>query len=266
MTLDTTTPPEAAQAMQVANDAFAMAEAYTIDSPEMFEAAGAELRDIATRRKEIEDKRMSLTRPLDEAKKRMIEFFRAPIERLAEAEARLRGGLLAYQNAERAKAEAVRREAEEAAHRERVEIERKRRVAADAERAAREAADAARKAGDAVAAAAAESAAMDAAMAGEQAMEAAELAEIAPVALPAVAAPKAAGVSTRKTWKAEVTDLRALVLAAAKRAEAGDDFLLGFLLPNDKAVGMAAKAMQSKLVVPGVRVYAEESLSVRRAA
>lgn len=256
--------PEVAQAGQLAEQGYNLALAIKVDSPEMYEIAGDELRGIVTKRKTIEELRLSITRPMDAAKARVMDLFREPTDRLGQAESLLRDEMSAYQRAEREKAAAAQREAEARAAAERAVQERKRHGAEAAQRKASEEAEAARKAGDT--AAAAEAAAVEAAAAAavEKAQEQIELADIAPPQAIATIAPKAAGVSTRQNWKADVTDFRALVLAAADRAKAGDDFLLGFLLPNDKALGMAAKSMQRKLVIPGVRVYAEDVLSVRR--
>ena len=254
--------PEVATASQIAQGSYEVALAIEIDSPEMLAIASDELREITGKRKQIEEMRLSLTRPLDESKKRIMDLFRAPTERLEQAEQLLRKGVLTYQQAEREKAEKARREAEAKLAAERAEAERARR---DAERAEREALEAAAHARNEAEREAAEQAAAAAAFARDEAAEKLELAEVAPMPVIA-AAPKADGVSTRQTWKAEVTDLRALVLAAAERAQCGDDTLLAFLTPDAKALAGAARSMRNKLAVPGVRVYAEESLTVRRSA
>ncbi len=259
MTLDQM--PEVATASQLAQSSYDVALAVQIDSPEMLAIAGDELREITARRKKIEDMRLSLTRPLDESKKRIMDLFRAPTERLEQAEALLRKGVLTYQQAERAKADQARREADAKLAAERAAAEQ---AAREAARAEREAQAAARNAATEAERNAAAEAAAAAASAREDAQAQIELAEIAPTAVIAEA-PKAEGIGTRQTWKAEVTDLRELVLAAAQRAQRGDDTWLAFLTPDTKALAGAARAMRNKLNVPGVRVYAEESLSVRRA-
>lgn len=264
MSEDTNNYPEVAQAGQLAEQSYSIALAIEVDSPEMLDIAGEELRGFVTRRKQMEEMRLSITRPMDAAKAKVMDLFRVPLDRLGQGESLLRDGITRYQRAEREKAEAARREAEAKAQAERAEQARIQREAEAAERKAREEAEAARKAGDAKAAAAAEAAAAEAATAAESAQEQVELSEIAPPAPPAVVAHKAAGIGTRQNWKHEVTDFKALAFAAVDSARAGNGFLLGFLLANDKALGTAAKSMQRKLVIPGVRVYAEDILSVRR--
>ncbi|KAF1008954.1 MAG: hypothetical protein GAK28_00586 [Luteibacter sp.] len=244
--------PEVAQAGQLAERAHDIALAVKIDCPEMLAIASDELRGIVTRRKEIEDLRFSITRPMDAAKQKVMDLFRAPLDRLGQAESLLRDEVTRYQRAEREKADAERREAEARSLAEQAEAERR-------EQEALEAAKAAQASGD-----------MDgvvaATMAAEAAREDRDLASIAPLPVATRTPAKPTGVGTRVTWKAEVTDLKALVLEAAKRAEAGDEFLLTFLMADEKVIGQAAKAMQAKLNVPGIRTYAEESLSVRRKA
>lgn len=287
MNTTTAQPPEATRALQIAEQAYETAMSVEIDSPEMFQMAGTELQSVKARAKQIEDLRLSLTRPLDESKKRIMDLFRHPLARLEEAEGLIRKGMLTFQQAEREKQERARREAEETARRERERLEAERRAAEAAERQAREqaaaaqrateeAAAAARKAGDEEAARAAEeanriaqeearAAAAAAAAVAEHAAAEIELAEIAPVAIAVIDQPKAVGISTRQNWKAEVTDLRALVIAAGKLAESGDTTLLGYLEANTKALGQVAKALKNQARIPGVRVYAEEGLAVRAA-
>jgi len=251
--------PEVAQASQLADSSYEIALAVEIDSPDMLAIASDELRGIATRRKQIEELRLSLTRPLDESKKRIMDLFRAPTERLEQAETLLRKGVLTYQQAERAKAEALRREQEAAAAAARAENERIQREAEEAQRAARAAAIASASASER---AAAEAAATEAAARAAEARDRIEVSDIAPLA-PVAEAPKAEGVSTRQTWKAEVTDINALIDAAGKP---GNEHLRAFLIADTKALGQAAKAMRAQARIPGVRIYAEESLSVRRTA
>ena len=254
--------PEVATASQIAQASYDVALAVQIDSPEMLAIASDELREITGKRKQIEEMRLSLTRPLDESKKRIMDLFRAPTERLEQAEKLLRKGVLTYQQAEREKVEKARREAEAKLAAERAEAERAQREAERAEREAREAALHAATVEEHVAAV---EATHQAAAAREEAAEKLELAEVAPMPVIA-AAPKADGVSTRQTWKAQVTDFRALVLGAAERAQRGDETLLAFLTTDTTALAGAARSMRNKLSVPGVRVYAEESLAVRRSA
>lgn len=233
-----------------ANSALLVAQSFIIDSPEVYEAAGVELREIAGRMKRIEEARLSITRPMDAAKKAVMDLFAKPMETLQQADKALRASMLAWKRAEDERIARERAAAEAAARAERERIERE-------EREARERAAALAAQGDAEAAAQAEAEA-------EAAAEAVALAEVAPpVVVEAVA--KVEGVATRKVWKAEVVDFSALVKAAAAGLERGDATLLAYLEANTTALNGVAKAMKDAARIPGVRVYADETLAVRRA-
>lgn len=284
----TVAPPEVTQAQRAADSMFAMVDAYEIDSPAMFEAAGSELQNIRARWTAIEAQRVHLKEPFLIGSRRIDAFFKTPLDRLTEAGNLLKQRMLTFQTAEKAKQAKIQRQAEADARAERerqetirraaeAEERRVREIAAEEQRKADAEAAEARKAGDKVAARAAEEsaritqeAARQAAAAATAAAEAAhaeiELVDIAPIAAPTVLAPKAAGISTRQNWKAEVTDLKALVTAAAAGIASGDTTLLGYLQFNEKAIGQVAKALKNQARIPGVRIYAEDSLSVRSAA
>jgi hypothetical protein len=220
----------------MATESRTIALSIVVDSQDMYAIAGDELRNISTRRKDMEELRKSLTRPLDESKSRIMEMFRGPDEIMANAENALRAAMLGFQRDQQKKADDEKRAAEAIARAARETLEKQQAEAA--------------KSGD---------------VAGvEAAREAIELAEVAPVSMPTVAAPKAAGIGSRSTWKYEVTDFKALVIAAGKAAEAGDDTLLGYLQEN-QAIGGVVRSLKGATRIPGVRVYEDKGLSVRRA-
>lgn len=252
------TVPEAAQAVRIADETLAIAKEYSIDSQPMYEAAGEELRDIATKIKKLEETRLSLTRPLDESKRRIMDLFRGPLTTLEQAQGLLKSGMATFHAAEQ---DRIRREREAAEAAARAERERLAREQAEAQAAAARAAEeaaAAAAAGDHEAAAAAEAAAAEAAEAAEAAQAEAELAEIAPPPAVLAEAPKAAGISARKNWKADVTDLAALVKAAAAAPS-----LLVYLQANTVTINQVAKALKAECRIPGVRVYAEDIIAAR---
>lgn len=217
-------------------------------------------------------------------KSRMLVFQRAEDERI-ERERRERE---ARERAEREELERQQREAQERERLAREEAERVQREAqerADAARLQAEAeAEAARKAGDAAAAEAAQAAAraaqeqadreaaeareraeaeaLAAAQQADEAQAALDLADVAP-SLPAVVTQaRAAGVATRKTWKAKSIDKAALVVAAAHAIESGDADkaaqLLAYLVVDEAALNGVARSMKGGARVPGV-VFGEVS-------
>lgn len=70
--------------------------------------------------------------------------------------------------------------------------------------------------------------------------------------------PKAAGVTRRTNFRAEVTDLRALVRHVANHPEH-----LNLLQANGPSLNQLAKAMKGDLSIPGVRVVADDVVSAR---
>jgi colicin import membrane protein len=84
-------------------------------------------------------------------------------------------------------------------------------------------------------------------------------APVAVVAEPvAPAYQRTSGISRRENWKAKVTDLHALVKAAAK-----DKSLLAYLEPNERALNNRAKADRQTLNIPGVVPYDDAVVSAR---
>jgi hypothetical protein len=91
-----------------------------------------------------------------------------------------------------------------------------------------------------------------------------EVSEIVEAPVVAVAPPvqatyaKATGISGRDNWKAKVTDLHALVKAAAK-----DKSLLPYLEANESALNARAKADKQTLNIPGVVAWNDKIISGR---
>ena len=226
------------RAERLASEASDIALAMTIDSADMLRHIAAdELKAITARRKQIDELRLSLTRPLDDSKARIMTLFRAPTERLLEAEEALKRGMLTYHKTEQ------RRIADEA--RRQAENEERERVASlhAAQKAAQEAGDE---------------------EAAENAHEEIEAASVAPRAL-ATQMPKAHGISTRENWKSEITDFAALVIAAGRAAEVGDMTMLAYLIPDTTAINRIARALKAQTRIPGVRVYNDAVIAVRGA-
>lgn len=166
----------------------------------------------------------------------------------------------------RAESARIQREAQDKA-----DAERKRQEAIAAEAAAagnKEAAEAAQAAAaaaqviaDQEAAAARETQAaaeLEAQQQAAAAQEAMDTADLAPAPMVVQSGAKAGGVATRKTWKMKSFDKAALVIAAGKAMEAGDDRLMVYLDVNESALNGIAKLMKSAARVEGV-VFGEVS-------
>ncbi len=61
-----------------------------------YEQAGETLKEVKGAQKRLESLRKSFTQPIDQAKTTIMDFFRKPEEKLAQAERTIKGGMLAY--------------------------------------------------------------------------------------------------------------------------------------------------------------------------
>jgi len=233
-TPDTTTAPEAPvaipeearQLVTTSDELISRAEQIEVANPENAKVAGAMLTSLAGRRKAIEEERFKITRPLDEAKKRAMEWFKPAIEKLQTAEAIVRRKLTGF-----------------------LEEEERQRKAAEAK-----AAEAARKEAERLAKRA------ETAEAKGKVEEAAVLRELADAPAPVIAAPatRVSGISSRENWSAQVTDKAALVKAAAENPA-----YLAYLEPDMKSLNALARAQKNALAIPGVKAVNQAGLSVR---
>lgn len=258
MTQITIAPINTEQADEASKQAVATlteARGLTIKSQEGMDKAGSLLAAIKGRIKSLDTLRKSITKPLDEAKARVMDLFRAPLESYTEAEGVLKQGMLTYSEEQ----EALRRKEQDRLERIAAEERRKKQAQEDewrrkeeekrkeAERLAREAAkikDAkARAEAEAAAAKAKAEADKAAAKADERAFEQQNI--IAPTAAPKVE--KVVGVSYRDSWTAVVDDFEKLP----------NDYKL----PDMTKLNKVAQATKGTLTIPGVTWKKEKIIS-----
>lgn len=161
------------------------AQGLTVMTKDDYEIGQVYMSRIKQRIKMLEEERMAQTRPLDESKKRIIDFFRPHLQKLNDAKEHLNMVMVRWtEEEERKRRDEERRLQEEA--RKRAEEE-------------------------------ALQAALEAEAAGEKEEAAAIINE--PVYVPSVkvasSIPKSKESHIRETWSAEVTDLSALIRAVA---------------------------------------------------
>lgn len=204
-------------------------EAIQIDSPEMYAMAGEELVGVKAKIKTLTDQRLTITRPMDAAKKAVMDLFKGPISKLENAESVLKRGMLAYDAEQRRIAAAAQAQAEKEAAAARAVLQQQ------AEEAARE--------GDDV-----------------MAMTLAATAEMV-TAQPEqpVAAPAAKGVATTTRWTAEVTDK----LEYIKHVLAARPDLIDTVQIDMKPLNQLAVALKDKFNIPGAKAVPVSGLSVR---
>lgn len=235
--------PDAVAMMQTAQRTLTIMRDFKIDSPMMYTQAGEELKGIKGKQKDLDEKRKAITKPLDEAKKSVMTLFEEPTRILNEAEAVLKSSMLAYSNEQ----EQLRR-IEQAKLDEAARVERERLAAEAAQRDAE-----AKAAADAGNAEEAERIASEAA-----ALQATASMTTAPVVAKSVE--KVSGIATRTTWKAEVTDMMALV-----KFVAANPHMIDLLQVNTTTLNQHAKATKDNTKIDGVRVYSEQVLASRAA-
>jgi len=208
----TVAPIQTAEATKAGEDAIALhsqAQAIVIVTQPDYEIDGTLLQKIKGRAKEIEVKRKEITKPLDVARKLVMELFRTPLIRLGEAELNIKQGLRNFDE----KQEHIRKEQEEKLRKQAAAEEARKKKALEEQ--ARKKEEEARKLREAAEKAGAEEKARLEAEATKKEAEAEakrdkkeEVHVEAPVLAPRVETPK--GISYKDKWTAEVVDFTAL--------------------------------------------------------
>lgn len=263
VTLKTPTPNDKQVIEQETKGLLDVARAYSkIESAQVYNMANADLTAIKTRMTALTEQRMTITRPMDAAKKAVMNLFAPAIAHLEEAERIIKHGMTGFitaqERARRAEEERQRRLAEEQERAARAEAARIAR--AQEEEAARKRAEAEALAEQAKNAAPEEAAQIEAqaqelAAQAEQAQASAEEVRVAaatapppaPIVLPEVS--KGAGVSTREVWDFEIVDFAALP----------DEYKA----PNEKLLRSFAQNTKGKVLLPGVKFTSSVHLAKR---
>lgn len=225
---------------------------YKVANATDYEVAGLELKRVKDAQKKLDELRKNMTRPLDAAKKAIMDFFRGPEDKLARAEAGIKRAMVTYQDEQERIRREEQRKLEEAARRERERLEAQ---AREAERKAQEKAAAERRAAEEAAAAGrAEEAAKLAARAAATEAKAAEKVEAIETRAAAVVAPiiqreppKVAGVATREVWKFAIEN-PALVPRE-------------YCVVDEAKIRKVVGALKGDTNIPGVRVYSERQIA-----
>jgi hypothetical protein len=223
-------PEETASAFRGAETISNVSRLIVINSPQMLDIAAADLRDIKTRARDLEAMRVSMTKPLDESKRRIMDLFRGPLSQLEAAEGNIKRAMVAY-NTEQ---DRLRREEQaridEAARKEREALEKK---AAKAEASGKvERAEALR--------------------------EQAEFTQ-APVVTTAPAAPK--GINQRETWSCAPLDDAALIKLCS--AIAARQVPPSAVLPNMTILNAQARSLKEHFAWPGCKAVKDIGISAR---
>lgn len=168
--------PDVRELTEETNTIVSHALAFKISTNVSYQLAGEELQRIKGAYKRLEDMRLTITKPMDDAKKAVMEFFNGPKEKLTEAETQIKAAMKAYA------VELARKEEEERKIAEQAAADERDRIALAAAKAAEEGR---RDEAEAIAATVS-----------------------TVVAVPVVSrqTPKVSGITTTKVWKFEITD------------------------------------------------------------
>jgi hypothetical protein len=247
------------QGTAIAQRCLAEAAQITVTDAETARLAAEWLRNVKATQRAHEQARTFLVKPLNDHVKAINDQFRPLTQTLEEAERTVKGKLLSFQRdaevrrlREQARLDAERHEREQAAERERREIEEAARyIREGAAREAEAAQQRARGEADEFRRSAAEQQAQDARERERQAQEAERSILIAPPAqVPAAVAegaPALDGVATRKRWAATVTDETLMPRE--------------YLRVDVRAINEAVR--QGVREIPGVRIEQVDNLAVR---
>ena len=190
-----------------------------------YEAASAVLSEVKSRYKELDAQRKEITKPIDAAKKAVMDLFKTPLELLEKAESKIKGLMIGYTN-----------EQERKAREEQLRLQK----IADAE-AARQKKILEEKIARAEASGKTEKA-------EELQMQKETITPIvAPIIAPQIETPK--GVSYRDQWSAEVTDINLVPRE--------------YLIANMPALNKMAQATKGTLSIPGVKFTSTKILASR---
>lgn len=223
-----------------------------VADPQTYAEAADELAKVKGVAKRIEEQRKELTKPLDDEKKRVMDYVRPFTDALSRVETALKKGLGEYDAEQERKQRLAQAEAEEKARKEQERLEKRAETAEASGKV--EKADALRE-------------------------QATTLVYAAPA--PVAAAPAVKGLSKTKRYSGECTDLMALAKACVAQSllvEAGGDPAklmqivtdhaqnaapLKLITADTKVIGQMVTALKEDFNYPGIRVTADNNYSSR---
>jgi DNA repair exonuclease SbcCD ATPase subunit len=236
------------------------ANEFVIDSDVMYGLAADELKEIKAKKDNLNKTRLSITRPMDEAKKRIMDLFKSPIDVLEKAEKTIEKAMLDYQAEKRRIAQEQQRQLEEAARQEQQRLQQiadeERQKAEEEKQKLQQEAEQAKSTGNLAQAAILEAQAENAVRQADMiasTIEASSEMSAAPVVIEEKVTTK--GVSTVDNYQAEVTNKLALVKWVAQHPEDID-----LLLVNAPELNKRAKHLREALNLPGVKVTNKPSI------
>ncbi|HQR20078.1 MAG TPA: hypothetical protein PKV98_04385 [Burkholderiaceae bacterium] len=215
--------------LPVVGAAVSAARAIVVDSQETYDFANEQLGLVKSRYKAIEAQRKAIVDPINKAKDAVQALFKPVLDDLTAAEGVYKGAMLTFQQEQRRIQQEEQARLDEANRKERERLEKQ--AAKAAEKGHTEKAEV---------------------------LAATAAVMMAPIATSTYVEPK--GLSTRKVWKARVTDKTALIKAIIENPA-----FLNLIEIDTGALDRLVRAMEGRVPLAGVECYEEETLA-RRAA
>lgn len=128
---DLTQLPEVRELETTVNDLAVYAGGFKVATPEQYSVAGLDLTRIKAARKRLDDIRTGITRPMDAAKKAVLDFFRAPGDKLDQAERLIKRAMITFDEEQERIRQEEQRRADEAARKERDRLDAQAKKAAE---------------------------------------------------------------------------------------------------------------------------------------
>lgn len=184
-----------------------------------YEGAAGLMKKVKARIREIEEIRKGQTRPLDESKRAIMDFFREPIKRLSDAKAKLNTVMVTWAD-----------EQEAARRKEEARLQEEARRKAEIENVKKEI----------------------------EAEEAGDPEPVEEITVPAVkvasTVPKSRGSHIRETWSAQVASLRELITAIV-----AGKVPLQAVVPDMAFLNGQARLLKDDLDIPGVQAVSKKT-------
>jgi len=243
--------PDAGELLESAVTVLTISTAIDIASPAMYDLAAEQLRDVKDAIKTHTERRLGITRKMDDLKKDVMSLFTPALTKLEEAKTYLEGAMLSYNRRIEEERRIEQKKLDDAANAAKKRLEEEaRRVQQEAENLAKQARGAKAK----------EEAAAAVARAAEEAEAIRLTASVVVAPQAAVQAPIAAGTSTRKTWKGRCDDKLALVKFVAEHPE-----YISLLEVDTTALNSLAKSQKENMKVAGCVAFEDIGITSRRA-
>lgn len=222
-----------------------IANAFKINSNEDYELAGVQLKKIKDTSRSLQEERLGITRPMDEAKKKIMAHFKGPIDLLAEAERTIKRGMVTYQNKLEEERRVEQKRLDDLAEEQRLRDEAEKKLKEEEEKKANEQKKEENE---------------------SNYDERPQVDMTAPIELPPAPVevvkyvapdnrPKVKGVSVKKIWYAEITDKKEILAAvlSGKIPENAIDI-------NMKFFNSQAKSLKEGFSYPGVVAKTKKSI------